>query len=203
MDRQRGVYGNFRRGGARVRFRKGGRAVKTETGSPAIRYRRGGFTLIEVLIVIAILLAIGGLVLVNLMPAKTQADIDLQRTQFSSIDSAIRMFKLHMNRYPTQEEGLSALNSKDAIQDENEAAQWRGPYLETPVVKDKWNHEIIYRFPSEIAGEDKYDLISFGPDGQEGTKDDITNHDNMKNAQGEFDKGDTKFDGPTPPKSGG
>ena len=51
-----------------------------------------GLTLIEVLIVIAILLAIGGLVVVNLMPSKEQADIDLQQVQFDNLKSAFDQF---------------------------------------------------------------------------------------------------------------
>jgi len=164
---------------------------------------RRGFTLIEVLIVIAILLAIGGLVVVNLLPAKGQADVDLQRVQLDSIDKGLSLFKLHMNRYPTEEEGLNALMRKDAIQDEAEQAKWRGPYLEADASKDKWNHQIVYKIPSESLGEGYYDLISWGPDGQEGTADDLTNHDRLKNADGEI----TSPSGPTadtfaPPPSG-
>jgi general secretion pathway protein G len=163
-----------------------------------------GFTLIEVLIVIAIILALGGLVVVNLLPAKGQADIDLQRAQFDSIDKAMALFKLHLGRYPTDDEGLAALMHKDALQDETEQSQWRGPYLESDASKDKWNHAIVYHIPSEALGEGYYDLISFGPDGQEGTGDDITNHDRLKNANGEIEspagKGADTF---APPPSAG
>lgn len=135
-----------------------------------------GFTLIEVLIVIAILLAIGGLVVVNLLPSKDQADIDLQKVQIDQIDAAIKRFKLDMKRWPTEDEGLPALSDKSVIQDEAEQAKWRGPYLEEPVIKDSWNHDLIYKHPSE-RGDDKYDIVSVGPDGEEGTGDDIANFD--------------------------
>jgi general secretion pathway protein G len=153
-------------------------------------HHRRGFTLIEVLIVIALLLAIGGLVVVNLLPAKGQADIDLQRVQFDQVDGAMKKFKLDMTRYPSEEEGLAALTSKDAISDENEKASWRGPYMEDAVLQDKWHHDVVYHFPGQLVGEETYDLISFGPDGQEGTPDDITNHDRKKGADGEFNKGE-------------
>jgi general secretion pathway protein G len=169
------------------------------------RARRGvrpgrGFTLFEILIVIAILLAIGGLVVVNLWPAKSQADIDLQRIQFDAVDSAMERFKLNMMRYPTEEEGLAALWSKDAIQNDDERANWRGPYLKDPITKDKWNHDLVYHFPGQLRGEQYYDLISLGPDGQEGTQDDITNHDRHKNAEGEIVKDSDSF---APPSGGG
>lgn len=159
---------------------------------------RSGFTLIEVLIVIAILLAIGGIVVVNLLPAKDKADIDLQKVQFDQIDGAMKRFKLDMNRYPTEEEGLAALNRKDSIP-EDQQANWRGPYMESDVLKDKWNHALVYHFPGELRGEQFYDLISFGPDGQEGTADDITNHDRHKGADGEIASPDESF---SPPPSG-
>jgi len=154
---------------------------------------RGGFTLIEVLIVIAILLAIGGLVVVNLLPAKGKADIDLQRVQLKMIDDAMEQFKLNMNRFPSEEEGLAALSSKEVLSDDNDKSNWRGPYLKDPIVKDKWNHELIYHFPGQLRGEEYYDLISWGPDGQEGGGDDITNHDNRKGADGEIEKDNETF----------
>jgi general secretion pathway protein G len=164
--------------------------------------RGRGFTLIEVLIVIAILLAIGGLVLVNVMGRKQQADADLQLVQFKAIDGAMDQFKLDMKRYPTEEEGLAALTNKSVIQDETEAALWRGPYLKQVITKDKWNHDLIYRNPSESLGEGAYDLISFGPDGQQGTADDILNH--PKNANGDVEGATgTAADSFAPPKTGG
>lgn len=160
------------------------------------------FTLIEVLIVIAILLAIGGLVVVNLMPRREQADIDLQKADLKGIESALQHFKLDMKRWPSEEEGLAALSNKEAIADEAEAANWRGPYLEILAQKDRWGQDLIYRFPGSIRGEAYYDLVSAGPDRQENTSDDITNHDALKGADGEVtDAGDT-FAPPSSPSGG-
>lgn len=168
-----------------------------------------GFTLIEVLIVIAILLAIGGLVVVNLLPTKDQADVDLQKVQFDQLDAALKRFKLDMKRWPNEDEGLMVLVSKNAISDEAEAVNWRSAYLEGGLPKDQWKRDIVYRIPSEVMGEGYYDLVSWGPDGQEGTGDDITNHDRMKNAQGEFETPDPgngaggAADGAAPPPATG
>lgn len=177
--------------------------MRRTTATTGLRTR--GLTLIEVLIVIAILLAIGGLVVVNLLPAKEGADINTQRIQFQNIDAAMKMFKLDMKRWPTEDEGLAALNRKDAIQEETEQALWHGPYLESDAFKDKWNHAVVYKNPSEALGEGYYDLLSWGPDGQEGTSDDITNHDNLKNADGEIESpsGSAADTFAPPPKSGG
>lgn len=160
---------------------------------------RRGLTLIEVLIVIAILLAIGGLVVVNLIPRKEQADIDLQKVQFQNLDAALKNFKLDMKRYPSDEEGLAALNSKEAIANEDEAVNWRGPYLEGTITKDNWGSELVYHFPGEV-NESGYDLISFGPDKQEGTEDDITNASSQGASGLNADSGDGFA---PPPETGG
>lgn len=164
--------------------------------------RRRGFTLIELVIVILILLSLGALVVVNLIPTKEKADAQLQLVQFDQIDAAMKLFKLHMHRYPNEEEGLAALTRKDAIQNEEEAAKWLGPYLEASVMKDKWSHDIIYHFPGQLRGEQYYDLISIGPDGQEGTGDDITNHDRTKSADGEFEQPEDSFAPPVTDSGG-
>lgn len=153
-----------------------------------IRNHRG-LTLIEVLIVIAILLAIGGLVVVNLIPRKEQADIDVQKLQFQQIDAALKNFKLDMKRYPAEDEGLASLNSKDALASEDDAANWRGPYLESAIARDAWGSELVYHYPGTVNA-DGYDLISFGPDKQEGTVDDITNASSQVSTGSEADTGD-------------
>jgi general secretion pathway protein G len=148
--------------------------------------RRRAFTLIELLIVIAILLAIGGLVVVNLIPRGEQAKADLQRVQFDQVDGAMKQFRLDLQRWPTEEEGLAALWRQDALEDEEDYERWRGPYLENPIDQDYWGGELVYRNPSEELGEGQYDIVSFGPDGEEGTEDDITNHDRLRDEEGEI-----------------
>lgn len=173
------------------------------TRANARRHRRRGFTLLELLIVIMILLALGSLVLVNLMGVAEQSDVDLQTVQFDSIDEAMNRFKLDMKRYPSEEEGLQVLWNSEALQSENDLNQWRGPYLENPVREDQWGNELIYRNPSEIREGDYYDLVSIGPDGEEGTDDDITNHDRYLNEEGEMGSDFDDFSPAGPPPGGG
>ncbi len=152
----------------------------------SVRPIRSGFTLIELLIVIAILLAIGGLVVVNIIPRGEQAKSDLQRIQLDQIGSAFQQFRLDLDRWPSEEEGVAVLWNREQMDDENEYERWRGPYLTDPVTEDRWGNELVYHFPGEIRGESYYDLISVGPDGEEGSEDDITNHDRLRDADGEI-----------------
>lgn len=153
---------------------------------------RRGFTLIELLIVIAILLALGGVVLVNLIPKQEESDIKLTQVQIDQFESAMKHFKLDMKRYPTEEEGLTVLWNKDQIQDEDESLHWTGPYLEMPSPKDTWGSAWIYRSPSETEGFE-YDIVSLGPDRQEQSDDDITNHDRFTGPEGEVSEEFTSF----------
>jgi general secretion pathway protein G len=138
---------------------------------------RRGFTILELLIVIGILLAIGSLVLVNVLGASEKADLKLCRAQLKAFENAIETFRVEMKRWPTEEEGLAVLWTKDALQDEADQEKYGGPYLKEPKPKDTWGNEWIFRAPSTIVEGANFDIISIGPDGQEGTEDDISNHD--------------------------
>ncbi len=172
------------------------------TRHEAQRRARRGFTLIELLIVIAILLAIGGLVVVNLIPRSEQAKTDLQSVQLKQIADALDQFRLDMNRWPTEEEGIDVLWDGERIEDDNERQHYRGPYLTAPVREDRWGNVLAYRFPGEIRGEAYYDLVSNGPDGEEGTDDDLTNHDYLKGAGGEMPQDSDFGSAPTSPPAG-
>ncbi len=146
-----------------------------------------GFTILELLIVIGILIAIAGLVLVNVLGASEKADRKLCLAQIKGFEGALEAFKVEMKRWPTEEEGLAVLWSKDAIANDEDKSRWGGPYLKEPKPKDNWGHAWVFHIPSQIEGL-PFDIISVGPDGEEGTADDISNHDDKKNADGEVDE---------------
>ena len=146
--------------------------------------RRGGFTILELLIVIGIILAIGGIVTVNLMGMSDKADTNLTKVKIQNVGRALDNFKLDMKRYPTEEEGITVLWDKEVLEDEDDTSKWQGPYLEEPAPKDTWGFEWVYRSPSEVEGV-AYDLISVGPDGEEGTDDDLSNLEGRVGADGE------------------
>lgn len=137
---------------------------------------RRAFTLTEVLIVIFIVLALGGLVAYNLMGTKEKAQDDLVKVDMQTLSKALRKFRFDHNRYPTDDEGLKALWDKEAIQDEEVQKKWL-KYLESPMPKDQYGHEWGYRQQSEHGDADTFDLWSVGRDAQEGTDDDIVSWD--------------------------
>src|SRR5262245_51438400 len=142
-----------------------------------------GFTLIEVMIVILIVLMLGGLVAWNLMGTKEDAQANIVRIQMDQIKSALKTFRFTYERYPTDEEGLKVLWDKTAMTDEEEAKKWKA-FLEKAVPKDNYGNEWGYRQKSEHGNEDTYDLWSYGKDKQEGTDDDIVSWDKEAESNG-------------------
>jgi len=141
----------------------------------ARRSARSAFTLLEVLLVIVILVTLATLVLPNLGGRRKEAKIGTTRLQISTVEQALEMFKNNVGRYPTSDEGLAALNDVDQISDEDQGKRWQGPYLDTRrKLQDAWNNEFHYVCPGE-NNEDSFDLYSDGPDGEEGTDDDVKN----------------------------
>ncbi len=130
------------------------------------------FTLLEVMIVIVIILAIAGLVTVNLMGSRDRATEGNVQIQLKSLRDALNQFSLEFNRYPTDDEGLAVLWDKSRLSEDADQAKWRR-FVEEPIPTDAWGTEWIYLQVGERAPEGKFDLLSAGPDKQEGTEDDI------------------------------
>ena len=127
---------------------------------------RAAFTLIELLLVLVILAVLAAVVVPKLTGRVEDAKIKAAKSEVSSIKSALNNFEVDNSRFPTTEEGLQALVQKPANLD-----NWKGYLDKMPA--DPWGHPYIFRVPG-TNGRD-FDLISAGPDGQEGTPDDISN----------------------------
>lgn len=127
----------------------------------ARRDRRGGFTLVELLVVLVILSLIMGLVGPRVLSYLSDARGKSARLQIEAIQSALDLFYLDTGRYPTTSEGLQAL----VVRVPN-ADRWNGPYLnQTSVPLDPWGNPYDYRSPG--AGG-PYEITSFGSDGRKG-----------------------------------
>jgi general secretion pathway protein G len=132
------------------------------------RRRQSGFTLIELLLVLVILTVLAAIVVPRLAGRAEQAKVTAARTQIVSIEDAIKTFEVDNGRYPTSDEGLSALATAPS-----NLANWHGPYLEKGIPVDPWGNAYVYRYPG-THNTTGFDLYSLGPDGREGN-DDIVN----------------------------
>lgn len=137
-------------------------------GNP--RRRRSAFTLIELLLVMVILVVLAAVVVPKFANRSVQAKVTAATTDIATLSSALDAFEIDMSRYPTSEEGLSAL--VNAPSDAN--GQWRGPYI-SKLPMDPWNRSYNYQNPGSHNPQG-YDLYSYGIDGTE-SPDDLVNWD--------------------------
>jgi general secretion pathway protein G len=139
-------------------------------------HRRGGFTLIEILVVIAVIAVLAALVAPNVFRHVGSAKEAAARSQIEMLGAALDAYRLDNGRYPTTVQGLDALWQEPTA--EPRPANWRGPYLRKAVPLDPWNNPYIYLSPGEVSVRG-YDLISLGADGLPGGEDedaDITSY---------------------------
>ena len=141
------------------------------------RRTRGGFTLIEVMLVIGILLVLGTVSVVGLSRMQAAANKKTTKLLVDNTADAVDLFYTVMNKYPGNETGLTAMIS--VPDDEAEAMAWNeggGPFLaDGKVPADPWRNELRYELQeitSDMMGR-AFVVWSLGPDGQDGTDDDI------------------------------
>lgn len=138
---------------------------------------RRAFTLVEILIVIALIAAVMGAAVYNYGnlfeggQEKTEA-LKVKKT----FPTALMGYRMDVGSYPSTEEGLTAL----LLAPEGKEDRWKRPYLNSAEeLKDSWGKPYQYRFPGS-KNPSGYDLWSLGPDGQDGTADDVGNWESGK-----------------------
>jgi len=149
-------------------------SVGVRVHAPA-RLARRGFSLLEIMIVIAIMLLLAGFVGFNLLGARDDAKLDMAKMQLNQFRNSLMEFNIRFGRFPTEEEGLAVLWSNETLDQDLDTARWRR-FTEEAVPTDPWNNEWVYRTVAAdgIDGDGlPYELFSVGPDGQEGTDDDV------------------------------
>ncbi len=131
------------------------RKLLTSPGRPIVA-RTGGFTLVELLLVLVILALIGGLVLPSIIGKAEGAKAKAAASQVSRLSMAVESYYLDTGATP---ESLQQL-----VEDPG-AAGWNGPYVKAASLKDPWGHEYEYKFPGEHG---EFDITTLGADGQPG-----------------------------------
>ena len=130
--------------------------------------KTGGFTLIEIMLVVTIIGILAAVVLPRLAGRGEEARISAARLQLENFSMALDAFDLDTGHFPASEEGLQALLTKPG-----NATNWKGPYLKKSIPKDPWGNLYIYKYPG--AHNSDYDLESYGVDGVDGGDNDIEN----------------------------
>jgi len=132
---------------------------------------RKGFTLIELLLVVVIIGILAAIVVPNLINKAGTAEIGGAKATLVSLATALDAYAVDNGRYPSTDQGLRALVEKPV--DSPEPRNWKGPYLRaSDVPLDPWGHPYRYENPGSKRPP-LCDLYSVGPDGQDGTPDDI------------------------------
>ena len=123
--------------------------------------RHRGFTLLELLVVLGIIAMLAGIVGPQVMKHMGASKTKAAKVQIEDLAASLDMYKLDEGRYPTAQQGLSAL-----VERPSDAKRWNGPYLrKEKIPQDPWNQDYHYVFPGQHG---KFDLFSYGADEKEG-----------------------------------
>lgn len=132
--------------------------------------RAAGFTLLELLVVVAIIGLLAAYVGPRYFAQVSKSEQGVAKAQVQAFARALGAYRLDVGHYPSTEQGLGAL-----VTQPSDAEKWNGPYLDKAVPNDPWGHAYVYRVADS---EDDFELICYGKDGQpggSGTAADITN----------------------------
>lgn len=131
---------------------------------------RRGFSLLEMLIVVAIIGLIATLVLGRIGGVFGKSQVKVTRAQIEIASHAVERFNMDMNRYPTEEEGLEIL-----IEKPSDEPHWDGPYFDKErVPKDGWGNPLIYQRDEKHG----FRIISYGADAKPGGEGENADLDN-------------------------
>ena len=128
--------------------------------------KKYGFTLLEILVVVMIITILTTIVGVNVIPRLGQAKTAAAVAQIGIFKTALSLYRMDNDCFPTQEQGLEALNEKPTIAPIPEKYVEQG-YLESQTLPlDPWSHDYVYIVPG--PDNQPYKIVSYGADGEPG-----------------------------------
>ena len=122
-----------------------------------------GFTLIEMIVVLAIIALIAAMIVPNVIGRPDQARVTVANADLRTISAALKLYRLDNANYPTTEQGLEALAVKPTSSPA--PTNWNQDGYLAQVPKDPWNRPYVYRSPGALGA---FDLLSYGKDGKPG-----------------------------------
>jgi general secretion pathway protein G len=135
------------------------------------RREDGGFTLLEMLVVLAIMGLLAAIIAPQVLKYLGTSRTQTAKVQIQNVDAALQLFRLDVGRFPTQEEGLNALVTAPPT-----APGWNGPYLQKPsALNDPWGNPYLFRNPGRHSEIDVYSLGSDRAEGGTGEAADVGN----------------------------
>lgn len=137
-----------------------------------MRVQSRGFTLIEILAVLVLLGIVAVVVVPQIFGKVTGGKVQAAKVMMSSIEQSLSAFQLDCGFYPSTEQGLEALLAAPTVGKTCNAYDPAGYWKKKDIEKDPWDRPYLYKFPGEQNSKG-FDLYSLGPDGTEGTEDDI------------------------------
>ena len=139
------------------------------------RRLRQGFTLLELLVVMVIIGLLAAYVGPKYFAQIGKSETKTAKAQIVGLEKALQQYRLDVGRYPTTEQGLTALMAKPA-----NVNKWAGPYLEKSLPMDPWGRPYLYLSPGEHG---EIDIYSLGADGLSGGEEQATDIGNWKEEQ--------------------
>lgn len=128
---------------------------------PKLNSRDSGFTLLELLVVLAIMGMLAAIIAPQVIRYLGSSRSQTAKVQIQNISAALELYRLDVGRYPTPDEGLKAL-----VKPPSASVAWNGPYLQQEsALSDPWGKPYFYRVPGQNSEADVY---TFGSDGAEG-----------------------------------
>jgi general secretion pathway protein G len=156
--------------------------------------RRAGFTLVELMVVLAILVLLVAMVGPRLLGTQKKADIKATIQQIENLENCLNLYAVDNRTFPSTEDGLKSLLVRPAesttSSETTQSSNWDGPYMDAEALPvDPWGNPYQYEFPpTKGSRKDFPNIWSLGPDGEDNTEDDIKNWKGDSDQEGNLDE---------------